>query len=87
MRMRRFTWRDQEVLLTGLGPTVVAPGQQKQPMGFRIQPGTLYLGFEVARRLNLRPGDTPDAAAQSRATDYHRSNGVQRHRRANLCIP
>ncbi len=46
-----------EVLLTGLAPAVTAPAQRKQSMGFTIEQGTVYLGFEVARRLGLKKGD------------------------------
>jgi ABC-type lipoprotein release transport system permease subunit len=53
---RRVLVQDREVILTGLAPAVTAPAQQKQPMGYQIQPGTVILGDQVARRLGLKPG-------------------------------
>jgi putative ABC transport system permease protein len=43
-------------LLTGLAPTVAAPG--KKPMGFNIKSGEIHLGSLVASRLGARKGDT-----------------------------
>jgi putative ABC transport system permease protein len=48
----------REILLTGLAPALTAPAQQKQPMGFAIEPGTVQVGFEVARQFGLRKGDS-----------------------------
>ncbi|HNU49787.1 MAG TPA: FtsX-like permease family protein [Verrucomicrobiota bacterium] len=53
----RVTVGDQEVILTGLARAITAPAQQQQPMGFAIEPGTVYLGFHVAQRLRLKAGD------------------------------
>jgi putative ABC transport system permease protein len=47
----------KEVILTGLAPAITAPAQKKQPMGFAIQPGTVYAGYQVAQRLGLKKGD------------------------------
>ncbi len=55
---RRYPVEGREVLLTGLGKTVVGPGQAKTPMGFQIAPGTVYLGHAVATRLGVRRGGT-----------------------------
>ena len=45
-------------ILTGLAPTLTAPAQQKQPMGFQIKPGTVFLGYQVVQWLHLKRGDT-----------------------------
>lgn len=54
----RFPLDGREVLLTGIGDTIVAPGEARQPMGFRIRPGQLFLGHQIAARLNLRRHDS-----------------------------
>ena len=53
----KIPWRGREIILTGIAPEVSPPGKQKPPMGFAIQPGTVYLGFELAQSLNLHQGD------------------------------
>ena len=45
---RRIRVGGHECLLTGLGDTVVGPGEKKQPMGFRIAPGTAQVGSILA---------------------------------------
>ncbi|MBN8249815.1 MAG: hypothetical protein J0L84_20530 [Verrucomicrobia bacterium] len=47
-----------EALLTGLGASVIGPGEKKQPMGFVIPSGKLFLGATIARRLNVERGGT-----------------------------
>ena len=54
----RYRLEGREILLTGLAPTLTAPAQQQQPMGFVIQPGTVHLGYQVAQRLGLKKGDS-----------------------------
>ena len=53
---RRTRIAGHECLLTGLGDTVVGPGEKKQPMGFRIAPGTAHVGSILAERLGAKPG-------------------------------
>ncbi|HSH16161.1 MAG TPA: FtsX-like permease family protein [Verrucomicrobiae bacterium] len=43
-------------LLTGIGDTIVGGG--KQPMGFRIKPGQVFLGRSIADRLEAKRGGT-----------------------------
>ena len=50
--------------MTGLSPTITAPEQKKQPMGFEIKPGTVHLGYQVAQRLELKNGDALELAGQ-----------------------
>lgn len=48
----------ETALLTGIGDTITAPGEAKQPMGFRIKPGEAYLGHGIATRLQGKRGAT-----------------------------
>ena len=61
---QRFPVQGKEVLLTGLSPTITAPEQKKQPMGFEIKPGTVHLGYQVAQRLELKKVDALELAGQ-----------------------
>ena len=62
---RPFKLNDKVVLLTGLAPTITAPSQQKQPMGFQIKSGTVYLGYQVAQWLKVLTGDTVSLGGQN----------------------
>ncbi len=55
---RKILWRDHEVILTGMGPEIIPPGKGSSRMTFSIQPGTAYIGFELAENLHLTAGDT-----------------------------
>lgn len=44
-------------MLTGIDSEVAPPDGQKKPMIFSIDPGTVYLGFHVARKLGRDVGD------------------------------
>ncbi len=44
-------------LLTGVGETLVGPGEAKQPMGFRLKPGQVFLGSAIAGRLKAKRGE------------------------------
>jgi ABC-type lipoprotein release transport system permease subunit len=55
---RKILWRDHEVILTGMGPEIIPPGKGSSLMTFSIQPGTAYIGFELAKNLHLTAGDT-----------------------------
>ncbi|MCX5644256.1 MAG: FtsX-like permease family protein [Phycisphaerae bacterium] len=57
---RKMKWRGVEVILTGLAPEVCPPGQQKQAMTFRVEPGTAYVGHHIAEVLAVQKGDTVD---------------------------
>lgn len=58
MLERAYSVAGAEALITGLGASVIGPGEKKQPMGFVIPPGRLHLGASVARRLNVERGGT-----------------------------
>jgi putative ABC transport system permease protein len=54
----RFRVQGRETILTGLARAITAPAQQKQPMGFAIEPGTVHLGYQVAQGFGLKKGDS-----------------------------
>jgi len=62
---RRIRVGGHECLLTGLGDTVVGPGEKKQPMGFRITPGTAQVGSILAERLGVKVGGTVEVAGRT----------------------
>jgi ABC-type lipoprotein release transport system permease subunit len=63
---KRVSWRDTDVILTGISPEEVSlPGERKSPMNFRIEPGTVYIGFELARSLEIKKGDAIDISGKS----------------------
>ncbi|HYV26339.1 MAG TPA: FtsX-like permease family protein, partial [Candidatus Eisenbacteria bacterium] len=66
---QKFSLQGKEVILTGLAPTLTAPGQKKQPMGFEIKPGTVQLGFVVAQRLALKKGDALELGGKKFTVD------------------
>lgn len=55
---RKVEWRSKEVMLTGILLDVSPPGKKESPMGFFIESGNVYLGFELASSLNLNVGDS-----------------------------
>ncbi|UCD49941.1 MAG: FtsX-like permease family protein [Phycisphaerales bacterium] len=54
---KQMIWRDVPVLVTGLAPEVCPPGRKKPPMVFQIEPGTAYIGYQVAVRLGIEKGN------------------------------
>ncbi len=62
---QRFPLAGLNALLTGVAPSVVGPGEAKQPMGFKIAPGTAYLGHEIAARLGARAGQPVSLGGRS----------------------
>ena len=55
---KKIQWRSRQVLLTGALPELGAVGKQKKlPMGRAIPLGECYVGFELARAFDLKPGD------------------------------
>ncbi len=52
----RIDVEGRQVLFTGIGDTIVDPGGGKQPMGFRIKPGQVFLGPTIADRLVAKRG-------------------------------
>ena len=63
---KKVSWRGTESILTGISPEEVAPpGNRKSPMNFRIEQGTVYIGFELARKLEIKKGDAVDIFGKS----------------------
>ena len=56
----RVHWRGMDVILTGISPEIEPSGKKKSPMIFSIKPGTIYLGYEIARAFDLQNGDVVD---------------------------
>jgi ABC-type lipoprotein release transport system permease subunit len=61
----KIEWRGVDVLLTGLAPEICPPGREKPPMVFEITEGTAYVGYELARKLELKKGDLIDIEGKS----------------------
>jgi len=57
---QRAYWKDMQIILTGIAPEAQQDDKIKSPMGFIVPPGRIYVGFEVARRLELQQGQTVD---------------------------
>lgn len=57
-------WRGVRVILTGLAPEVCPPGRTKPPMIFQVEPGTAYVGHQLASLLRIKQGDTIDVSGR-----------------------
>jgi len=44
------------VWVTGIGETIVSAVDGRQPMGFRIKPGEIFMGWAVAQRMGVKRG-------------------------------
>ena len=60
MLQKKINWRGKEVILTGIAPEVSPPGKNLSPMIFFIKPGTVYVGYELARSFGLKNGENID---------------------------
>jgi len=54
---KRVSWQNRNIILTGISPEIEPSGKKKTPMSFSIQPGTAYIGYELAKNFNLYEGD------------------------------
>ena len=57
MLHRKVTYRGREAILTGIASEVAPENKKKSSMIFAIAPGTVYVGYELARREGLSRGD------------------------------
>jgi putative ABC transport system permease protein len=57
---KQIIWHGVTVILTGLAPEVCPPGHKKPPMIFQVEPGTAYVGHQLASLLGIKQGDTID---------------------------
>jgi ABC-type antimicrobial peptide transport system permease subunit len=55
----------RRIILTGILPEVMPPGRNQPPMTFSVEPGTTYIGSEVARFFDLEPGHSIDLRGKS----------------------
>ena len=62
---KKVTWRNREVILTGISPEIEPSGREKTPMIFSIEPGTVYVGFEIANNFNINTGDELEILGKS----------------------
>lgn len=60
MLQKKIIWRGKEVILTGIAPEVSPPGKNLSPMIFSIEPGTVYVGFELAKNFGFKNGEMID---------------------------
>ena len=56
--VRTIEWRGQKALLTGIAPEVFPPGKKKPPIIDAIEPGTVYVGRQLAQSLEIRRGES-----------------------------
>ena len=60
---RRIQWRGGSVVLTGIMPEIFPPDKSHQkPMAFAVEPGTAYVGGELASTLQIKEGDEIEVA-------------------------
>ena len=59
-----FQLQGREVILMGVAPTITSADKKKRPMGYSIKTGTVQLGFQVANRLGVKPGDQLSLGAE-----------------------
>jgi len=58
---KKVLWQDMNVILTGILPEVLPLDKRHQkPMTFSVEPGTVYIGFELARSLGIKRDDVID---------------------------
>ncbi len=63
---RRITWREREVLLTGVLPEVpMVHRTSKSPMGMTIPRGSMWLGHHLARSEDVEKGDEIEIGGRS----------------------
>jgi ABC-type lipoprotein release transport system permease subunit len=55
---KKIIWNNKEVLLTGIAPEIEPSGKKKTAMIFSIDPGTVYVGYELAKKMQIEQDDT-----------------------------
>ncbi len=55
---RKIQVAGHSVLLMGISGEQAPPGKKKPPMIFSVEPGTVHVGYEIARLLKLKKGDS-----------------------------
>jgi putative ABC transport system permease protein len=64
MLHQKISWRDKDIILTGLSPETIRSDKQN-PMAFVINSGSVYVGFEVANKMEIKKGDVIDILGKS----------------------
>jgi putative ABC transport system permease protein len=57
--------RGHSILLMGISGEQTPPGKKHPPMIFSVEPGTVHVGYEAARLLGAKKGDTISLGAHS----------------------
>lgn len=47
-------WNNKQAILIGIAPELEPSGKQKSFMSFKIEPGSVYIGYELAKSLRLQ---------------------------------
>jgi hypothetical protein len=68
---KKVVWRDMNIILTGILPEVLPlDKRQQKPMTFSVEPGTVYVGFEVAHGLDIKERGVVDILGRTFFTTY-----------------
>ncbi len=57
-----YDWEGSQILLTGVANEVSPLDKKKPSMLFEVQPGALYLGYQIAQSKGLKKGDSVELA-------------------------
>jgi len=55
---KEIIWHNKEIILTGLAPEI--DPAERTAMAFRIEPGQVYIGYELAKELQLQQAEMID---------------------------
>lgn len=55
---KTIIWNGKEVILTGIAPEIEPSGKEKTSMAFMIDTGMVYVGYELAKFMDLEHGAT-----------------------------
>lgn len=62
---RRIDLAGGEAILLGISEEKAPPGREKPPMASPVDPSTVQVGYQVAKRLNLKEGDELEIRGES----------------------
>jgi len=62
---RKIELQGADALLLGISDEKAPPGRKKPPMVSTIEPATVHVGFQIARRLGLAKGDSLEILGES----------------------
>jgi len=55
---KTIIWNGKEIILTGIAPEIEPSGKEKTSMAFMIDTGMVYVGYELAKFMDLEHGAT-----------------------------